>query len=308
MFGLSLTAPVFPYRAAKLRDTERHDHGRNDMKADLHLHSTASDGTLEPGELVALAAELGFTHLALTDHDSVDGLARATDAARDCGVTLIPGVELSCGAQKEIHILGYGFDPYDERVLEFCRTRTMERQERAAKMVRQLCENGVEISLDRVMELARGVVARPHVARVLVEAGYANSVSSAFDKYLLPGKCGYVPKAEVKVAEAAKLIAGAGGVAVLAHPMELKMGEMTLESLVHEWHGQGLAGIEVYHPSAANNSLPFLLHLAEREEMLVTGGSDFHGPQVRQSCIGDGLDRWTTAEADVQKLLNRIGL
>ena len=87
------------------------------MKADLHLHSTASDGTLEPGELVALAAELGFTHLALTDHDSVDGLARATDAARDCGVTLIPGVELSCGAQKEIHILGYGFDPYDERVL-----------------------------------------------------------------------------------------------------------------------------------------------------------------------------------------------
>ena len=107
------------------------------MKADLHLHSTASDGTLEPGELVALAAELGFTHLALTDHDSVDGLARATDAARDCGVTLIPGVELSCGAQKEIHILGYGFDPYDERVLEFCRTRTMERQERAAKMVRK---------------------------------------------------------------------------------------------------------------------------------------------------------------------------
>ena len=209
------------------------------MKADLHLHSTASDGTLEPGELVALAAEQGFTHMALTDHDSVDGLARATDAARDCGVTLIPGVELSCGAQKEIHILGYGFDPYDERVLEFCRTRTMERQERAAKMVRQLCENGVEISLDRVMELARGVVARPHVARVLVEAGYA---SSAFDKYLLPGKCGYVPKAEVKVAEAAKLIAGAGGVAVLAHPMELKMGEMTLESLVHEWHGQGLAG------------------------------------------------------------------
>ena len=93
------------------------------MKADLHLHSTASDGTLEPGELVALAAELGFTHLALTDHDSVDGLARAMDAARDCGVTLIPGVELSCGAQKEIHILGYGFDPYDERMHEFCRTR-----------------------------------------------------------------------------------------------------------------------------------------------------------------------------------------
>ena len=186
--------------------------------------------------------------------------------------------------------------------------RTLERQERAAKMVRQLCENGAEISLDRVMKLARGVVARPHVARALVEAGYANSVSNAFDKYLVPGRCGYVPKTEVKVAEAAKLIAGAGGVAVLAHPMELKMGEMALESLVHEWRGQGLAGVEVYHPSAANNSLPFLKHLAEREGLLVTGGSDFHGPQVRQSRIGEGLDRWTTMEADVQKLMDRIDL
>lgn len=278
------------------------------MKADLHLHSTASDGTLEPDELVVLAAEMGFTHLALTDHDSVSGLSRAQDAARDAGVTLIPGVELSCGAQKEIHILGYGFDPCDEHMLEFCRMRTMERRERAEKMVRRLHENGVEISLDRVMELARGVVARPHVARALVEAGYANSVSNAFDKYLLPGKCGYVPKTEVKVAEAARLIAGAGGVAVLAHPMELKMGEMALEALVHEWHGHGLAGIEVYHPSAANNSLPFLKNLAQRENMLVTGGSDFHGPQVRQSHIGEGLERWATMEADVQKLLESVDL
>lgn len=278
------------------------------MKADLHLHSTASDGTLEPDELVVLAAEMGFTHLALTDHDSVAGLSRAQDAARDAGVTLIPGVELSCGAQKEIHILGYGFDPCDEHMLEFCRMRTMERRERAEKMVRRLHENGVEISLDRVMELARGVVARPHVARALVEAGYANSVSNAFDKYLLPGKCGYVPKTEVKVADAARLIASAGGVAVLAHPMELKMGEMALEALVHEWHGHGLAGIEVYHPSAANNSLPFLKNLAQRENMFVTGGSDFHGPQVRQSRIGEGLERWTTMETDVQKLLESVDL
>ena len=243
------------------------------MKADLHLHSTASDGTLEPGELVALAAELGFTHLALTDHDSVDGLARATDTARDYG------------QQSRT---------YSEDVAARIDAEVQRKMNDAlARATAILKEHRAQ--LDGLSDL-------------LVEAGYANSVSSAFDKYLLPGKCGYVPKAEVKVAEAAKLIAGAGGVAVLAHPMELKMGEMTLESLVHEWHGQGLAGIEVYHPSAANNSLPFLLHLAEREGMLVTGGSDFHGPQVRQSCIGDGLDRWTTAEADVQKLLNRIGL
>ena len=276
------------------------------MKADLHLHSTASDGTLAPDELIALAAELGFTHLALTDHDSVEGIGAAYDAAQDCGVELIAGVELSCGAQKEIHILGYGFDPFDEQMIEFCRMRTLERRDRAAKMVEQLAENGVEISLDRVMELARGVVARPHVARALVEAGYANSVSNAFDKYLLPGKCGYVPKTEVKVAQAAQLIRQAGGVAVLAHPMELKMGEMALESLVHEWREQGLEGIEVYHPSAANNSLPFLKNLAQREGMLITGGSDFHGVQVRQSQIGEQLERWTTMEQDIRKLMRRI--
>ena len=286
------------------------------MKADLHLHSTASDGTLEPGELVALAAELGFTHLALTDHDSVDGLARAMDAARDCGVTLIPGVELSCGAQKEIHILGYGFDPYDERMLEFCRTRTMERQERAAKMVRQLCENGVEISLDRVMALARGVVARPHVARVLVEAGYANSVSSAFDKYLLPGKCGYVPKAEVKVAEAAKLIAGAGGAGLAAAVMagSISKDVVVLEKTQDVGGNTRLADAfnavdpAVQKPPANRTQAMELDRFARRNGLLVTGGSDFHGPQVRQSCIGDGLDRWTTAEADIQKLLNRIGV
>ena len=260
------------------------------MKADLHLHSTASDGTLAPNELVVLAAELGFTHLALTDHDSVEGIQAAYDAAQDCGIELITGVELSCGAQKEIHILGYGFDPCDEQMVEFCRMRTLERRGRAAKMVRQLGENGVDISLDRVMELARGVVARPHVARALVEAGYANSVSNAFDKYLLPGKCGYVPKTEVKVAQAAKLIRQAGGVAVLAHPMELKMGEMALEALVHEWHEQGLEGIEVYHPSAANNSLPFLKNLAQREGMLITGGSDF---MARRCARARSANSWT---------------
>ena len=114
------------------------------MKADLHLHSTASDGTLAPDELIALAAELGFTHLALTDHDSVEGIGAAYDAAQDCGVELIAGVELSCGAQKEIHILGYGFDPFDEQMIEFCRMRTLERRDRAAKMVEQLAENGVK--------------------------------------------------------------------------------------------------------------------------------------------------------------------
>lgn len=277
------------------------------MKADLHLHSTASDGELTPKALLHCAAQEGFTLLALTDHDSVEGIAEAQEAAGDCGVRLIPGVELSCGAQKEIHVLGYGFDTQNEGILAFCQARRAQREERAAQMVRRLCENGAPVSLDRVRELARGVVARPHVARALVEAGYASSVPDAFDRYLVPGRCAYVPKEDVRVADAVRLIGQAGGVAVLAHPMELKLGEAALASLIGEWKAQGLAGIEVFHPSAQNNHAAYLLRLARREGMLVTGGSDFHGKGVRDSRIGQGLERWIDVESDVRALLERIG-
>jgi len=150
------------------------------------------------------------------------------------------------------------------------------------------------------------VMARPHVARALLEAGHVSSVADAFDRFLKPGKPAYVPKEDVRVAEAVRLIEQAGGAAVLAHPMELKMGETMLESLVEEWKLQGLAGVEVYHPSAQNNHAAFLLAMARRLDMLVTGGSDFHGEAVRKTEIGDGLDRWKTAAGDADALLARV--
>ncbi len=277
------------------------------MKADLHMHSTASDGVYTPEALMNLAADLGYTHVALTDHDSTAGIPLALEAAKRRGMQLIPGVELSCGAQKEIHVLGYGFDPENAALRAFCEARAAQREARAEAMVQRLCELGKPIEMKRVRELARGVIARPHVARALVEAGYVTSVADAFDRYLKPGRPAYVPKEDVKVAEAVRLIAQAGGIAVLAHPMELKMGETQLESLIGEWRSQGLSGVEVYHPSAQNNHAAFLHNLARREGMLVTGGSDFHGEAVRKSSIGEGLDRWKTMESDMQALLERIG-
>lgn len=276
------------------------------MKADLHMHSTASDGVYAPDALMERAAALGFTHAALTDHDSVAGIPAARKAARALGLELICGVELSCGAQKEIHVLGYGFDPQDAALLAFCEKRVAQREARAEAMVQRLCELGKPVSMARVRELARGVIARPHVARAMLEAGYVTSVSDAFERFLKPGKPAYVPKEDVKVSEAVRLIDQAGGVAVLAHPMELKMGETMLESLVGEWKGQGLAGVEVYHPSAQNNHAAFLHHMARREGLLVTGGSDFHGEAVRRTEIGEGLGRWTTMENDMHALLARI--
>lgn len=276
------------------------------IKADLHMHSTASDGMYAPDELMRRAKALGFTHVALTDHDCVTGIVQARQAAQPLGLTLIPGVELSCGAQKEIHVLGYGFDPANEALGIFCRERVRQREVRTAAMVEKLAALGKPVDMARVRELARGVMGRPHVARALVEAGHVLSVSEAFDRYLKPGKPAYVPKEDVKVSEAVRLIGQAGGIAVLAHPMELKMGDTMLESLIGEWKGQGLTGVEVYHPSAQNNHASFLLHLAQREQLLVTGGSDFHGEAVRKTEIGEGLDRWRSMENDMHALLARM--
>ena len=276
------------------------------IKADLHMHSTASDGMFAPDELMRRAAGLGFTHVALTDHDSMDGLLLAQKEAQALGMTLIPGVELSCGAQKEIHVLGYGFDPQDSALGAFCRERVRQREVRTAAMVQKLCELGKPVEMARVREMAHGVMGRPHVARAMLEMGYVNSISDAFERFLKPGKPAYVPKEDVKVADAVRLIHEAGGVAVLAHPMELKMGDAMLESLIGEWQTQGLDGVEVYHPSAQNNHASFLKHLAERCGLLMTGGSDFHGETVRKTEIGEGLDRWRSAQEDVTALLGRI--
>jgi len=202
-----------------------------------------------------------------------------------------------------VHVLGYGFDPANKALIDFCKSRVSEREARAEAIIRRLCDAGKPVSMDRVREMAKGVIARPHIARALVEAGHASSVKDAFDRFLMPGRPTYVPREKVSVAEGVRLIREAGGVAVLAHPMELKMGETMLESLVGEWKAQGLEGVEVYHPSAANNHAAFLHAMAQRLGMLMTGGSDFHGEAVRKTAVGEGLDRWRSMESDISELL-----
>jgi len=149
------------------------------MKADLHLHTTASDGTLAPQELVRLAAKEGFDLIAVTDHDCVDGFDEAYDAGKRLGVRVLAGVELSCGCGKEVHILGYGFDPKDAALLEFCRSRRQQRVERAQKMCQQLSAAGRPVSFDRVLAISGGVIGRPHIAREMLRCGYVTSVKDA---------------------------------------------------------------------------------------------------------------------------------
>jgi len=278
------------------------------MRADLHMHSTASDGQFAPEEVVRLAAEAGSELIALTDHDTADGVPRALEEANRLGVTLIPGIEMgcSCGLSREVHILGYGVDPAHEAFIRHCCEKAERREARAAAMVERLNAAGAMIRLEDVCAMARGVVSRTHIARALVDAGYANSAPAAFDKYLKPGKCGYVPRPEFRVSEAIGIIRETGGVAVLAHPMELGMSDANMESLIHEWKEQGLSGMEVYHPSTGNQHVRFLLGLAEREGLLVTGGSDFHGERVNERKMRQGLERWISMAEDAARLLDTI--
>lgn len=272
------------------------------------MHSTASDGQYGPEEVVRLAYEAGTRVMALTDHDSAAGVRRAAQAAAQLGMTLIPGIEMgcSCGAIREVHILGYGVEPEHPLFIRHCEEKAKRREARAEAMVQKLCEAGKPIRMETVRAMAKGVISRTHIARALVEAGHATSPSDAFARFLKPGRCAYVPRPEFSVAEAAALIGRTGGVAVLAHPMELGMSDANLESLVHEWKSQGLVGLEAVHPSTGNQHLPFLLGLARREGLIVTGGSDFHGERVNERRMRQGLERWKSAEADVQALLRAI--
>lgn len=266
------------------------------MNIDLHMHSTASDGTMPPAALMQLAHQEGFSLVALTDHDTCSGIGEAARAAAEYGMDFLPGIELSCGGEKEIHVLGYGVDPESPQLEAFSSRREQERLDRAEQMLLKLREAGILIPMEDVLRNAGGMIGRPHIARAIVQLGYASSVQDAFRRYLVPGQCGYVPKAEVSVHEGCETILSAGGVPILAHPMELKSGEMALESLVHYWHSEGLMGMEVYHPSTANHKVHMLLSIARREQLLVTGGSDFHGPEVRNTILGQGCDRWDFKE------------
>ena len=250
---------------------------------DLHSHTTASDGTLTPRELVLAAARHGVTVLAITDHDSTDGLADAMALAPTHRMTIVPGLEINCDVDgAEIHILGYYVDPADERLASRLTRFREERVERAMAMIARLAALGLSIDPERVLELAGpGVVGRPHVAEALVQAGHVAHVDEAFKRYLGPAGQAFVMRPALDAGEAIDLIHDAGGVAVIAHP-GLGIEESRLERIAD----LGLRGIEIWHPQHGPVAVRRLRALAARYGLLETGGSDFHGPQ-RGADVGE---------------------
>jgi predicted metal-dependent phosphoesterase TrpH len=241
-------------------------------RVDLHAHSTASDGELSPADLVQYARARGLAALALTDHDTVDGLDAAIDAARGTSLQIVPGVELSCDVpQTEVHILGYFIDwhaPDFEAMLVKFRDG---RYGRAEKMAKKLTALGAPISFERVKQIAGDAsIGRPHVAQALVEAGHVATVSEAFDRYI--GRTGpaYVERFRLTPEDAVALILRAGGVPVLAHPRDVTY---YIEPLVKA----GLIGLEAQYGMYDDSTRADLVRWAKRYDLIVTGGSDFHG-------------------------------
>jgi predicted metal-dependent phosphoesterase TrpH len=242
---------------------------------DLHTHTTASDGTLGPRQLVQLAARHGVRVLAITDHDSTEALAEAGAEAERLGVTLVPGIEINCEAEgAEVHVLGYFVDAEAGWFQEFLREQRAERRARIFRMAARLTELGLPVDPAEVLALAGdGAAGRPHVAQVMVRRGYVATVREAFERFLRAGGPAWVPRHRLSPADAVAVIRRAGGVAVLAHP-----GLADRDALIPPLVAAGLEGLEVYYPEHSPSQTEHYLDLCRRLALLATGGSDFHGP------------------------------
>ncbi len=245
-------------------------------KVDLHIHSTASDGRLSPAEVVRKSAKAGLTVIALADHDTVDGIAPALEAAKTFPwLRVIPGVEISTDVPKgEVHVLGYFIDYTHQELLATLERMRDSRRERAQGMIAKLRNLGLPIKWERVQEIVgSGSVGRPHLAQAMLEKGYIASIKEAFTKYIGWGGLAYVEREKMSPGEAAKLILQANGLPVLAHPLTIN----DPEAMVIELKASGLAGIEAYYDGYTAEEINRLVSLAERHGLIITGGSDYHG-------------------------------
>lgn len=251
--------------------------------ADLHTHSTASDGQYTPAELVQLAKQHGNQVLAITDHDTIDGVNEARRIGDALDLRVIRGVELSAKEHHNFHILGYGFQDGDTQLSRLCEQLRAGRDDRKYRIIDFLRGKGVSIDLSEVEELAGGeVIARPHFAQVLVRHGYVSTNREAFDRYLDTGEFRQkVKRFKADSRTCVEVIKSAGGKVSLAHPYQMGLPDDELDALVGQLADWGLDAIECYYPKYTPGQQAFYLHLTEKYHLRQTGGSDFHGEKVK---------------------------
>ena len=273
---------------------------------DLHSHTTASDGALGPRELVRLAARHRVRVLAVTDHDSTEGLPEAIDEASRHGIEIVPGLELNTDVPgAEIHVLGYYVDWQAEWFQAFLREQRAERVARVHRIVERLTELGMPLTADEVFAICKeGSPGRPHVAQAMVKRGYVKSVREAFDKWLRADGPANVPRRRLTPVEAVAVIRRAGGVPVLAHP-----GLANRDEMVPELVEAGLAGIETYYPEHSVAQITAYRQMCARRDLVATGGSDYHGVHTgRASTLGSPhipLEVWEDLKRKAGELRNQ---
>ena len=270
---------------------------------DLHSHTTASDGTLSPRELVKLAAKQGVKVLAVTDHDSVSGLAEAMDEAARHGLEIVPGLEINCDVDgAEIHVLGYCVDWRADWFETFLAEQRAERTGRVHRIVERLTELGLPLTAEEVFAICKdGSPGRPHVAQAMVARGYVRSVREAFDRYLRAGGPANVPRRRLAPMEAVRVIRRARGVPVFAHP-----GLANRDEMIPELVQAGLGGIETYYPEHSAGQIEAYRAICRTHGLVATGGSDYHGPQTgRASTLGSPhvpLEVWEALKARAERI------
>lgn len=275
-----------------------------DQWIDLHIHTVFSDGLLTPAQVVEQGKAMKLKAVGITDHDSLAGLSEAEESGASHGVEVVPGVELSTFHEdKDIHILGYFIDRNNKRLLEYLQRFREARYDRAVKMVNNLRDLGVKISVEEIEKRAEGInIGRPHFAEVLMEKGYVETFQEAFYRYIGYGSKAYVDKYKIKPEKAIRLIAEARGLSFLAHA-----GHQMNDALIVQLIKAGLDGLEIIHPNLSDSRTRHLQQIARQHRLLVSGGSDCHGGRNGSCTIGRHRLPYAILEDMKQVLRERMG-
>jgi len=265
---------------------------------DLHVHSTASDGTLTPSEILARAVQLGLNAISITDHDTLAGAITALASGIPSSLQFLTGVEISTAAPEayqlsgSVHILGYGVDPTDNRLNDMLRTLNHARKNRNPQIIDRLKALGLHLSMDELCQIVgKGTPGRPHIAQLMLKHGFVDSINMAFDRYLGKNRPAYVDKYRVPMKDAIAAITAAGGIAVLAHPLLIGITDPNrFETFLMALQSMGLKGIEAIYPDHTASDTAEYCRLARKHDLLITGGTDYHGevtPGIQMGC-GEG--------------------
>ena len=269
---------------------------------DLHTHSTFSDGTFTPLQLVKYAEEKGLKAFAITDHDTTEGIKEAKSI--ETNVEVISGVEISTRYdKKEIHIVGLYVNENDADLNKQLKYYREKRVTRNFEILEKLNSLGVDITIDDVKESCTGdVISRAHIAKALVSKGFVGSYTEAFDRYLGDNKCAYVPRETLNYEESMELITKAGGVPVLAHPLLYKMSDTNLENMMVKLRQKGLKAVEVYYSTHSNSETQHVMAMANRVGLIYSGGSDFHGATKPKIDMGTGMGKLAVPYEILEKI------